>query len=96
MPRANQINDIPNEAPYKGRFFLTMCDFHLKIIDTENDRLFDLLSEPSFDQESVNGLALARSLNDRKNKLLILCHGDDGVSYIQRIDFNAIMPVSLN
>ena len=73
-----------------------MCDFHLKIIDTETDRLFDLLSEPSFDQEAVNGLALARSLNDRKNKLLILCHSDDGVSYIQRIDFNAIMPVSLN
>lgn len=82
MPKNAGADDLPNEAPYRGRFFLSMLDKHMKIIDAQGYRLFDLLSEPNFDQEAVNGMGLSRSLVDRKNKLLMLCHTGDGRSYI--------------
>ena len=82
VPRAGAADGIPNEAAFRGRFFLVMIDQHLKMVDTETYRLFDLLSEPFFDQESVNGMGFARSLSSRKNRLLLLCHGKDGKSYI--------------
>ena len=66
--------DFPDETDFKGRFFLAIVDSHLKFIDTETYRLFDLLSEPHFDQEAVSGVGLSRAVSTRKNKLLILCH----------------------
>ena len=38
-------SDFPDETNFKGRFFLCIVDTHLKFIDTETYRLFDLLSE---------------------------------------------------
>lgn len=71
-----------------------MIDQHLKMIDTKTYRLFDLLSENNYDQEAVNAMGLTRSLKDRTSTLLMLCH-KDGKSYIQRIDFNPVLPYSL-
>ena len=67
-------NDHPDETNFKGRFFLCIVETHLKFIDTETYRLFDLLSEGNFDQEAVSGVGLSRAVSTRKNKLLILCH----------------------
>lgn len=75
MPRAGAAqNDFPDETNFKGRFFFAIVDSHLKFIDTETYRLFDLLSEPHFDQEAVSGVGLSRAVSTRKNRLLILCH----------------------
>lgn len=70
---------------------------HLKFIDAEAYRLFDLLSENNFDQEAVSGVGLSRAVTSRKNKLLILCFNKStGKSYVQRIDFNGTLPSSLH
>ena len=83
-----------SEVPYKGRFYLTMVDTHLKVIDIQQHCLFDLLSEPNFDQDSVSGMGLVRSLHDRSYRLLILCQNEQG-NYVQKIDFAATLPKSL-
>ena len=81
MPKRGVINENQDdESPYKGRFLLCLIDKHLKIIDTESLRLYDLLSEPSFDHEAVSGMGLSRSLTDRKSRLLILCVGPNNVN----------------
>ena len=83
MPRPGAVaDDIRDEGHLRGRFFMCMLDSHLKMVDTQTYRLYDLLSEPAFDQEAVSGLGLCRSLSDKKSKLLILCHGEDGKSYV--------------
>ena len=51
-----------------------MLENHLKVIDVENYRLFDLLTEPNFDQETVSGMGLNRSVNDQKSRLYLLCY----------------------
>ena len=95
------VSDQPDETPFKGRFVLTMLDQHLKVIDIETLRLYDLLTESNFDHEAVSGMGLSRSIFDRLSRLLILCHGpnklngEKGGSFIQRIDFNASLPNSL-
>ena len=83
-----------SELPYKGRFYLTMVDTHLKVIDIHAHCLFDLLSEPNFDQDSVSGMGLVRSLSDKSYRLFILCQNDDG-NYVQKVDFAASLPKSL-
>ena len=55
-----------------------MIDTHLKVIDIVTCKIFDLLSEPNFDQDSVSGMALIRSLSDKKHRLFVLCQGEDG------------------
>jgi len=87
VPRPGASDDFPDESAFRGRFFLTVIENHLKAIDTETYRLFDLLSEASFDQEAMNAMGMTRSIKDRSNKLLMLCH-QNAKSYIQRIDFN--------
>ena len=67
------IQKYQNEDHYNGRFFFTVVENHLKVIDTQELRLFDLLSEQSFDQEAMNAIAMTRSLKDRTSKLLLLC-----------------------
>lgn len=90
-------NDFPDETDYKGRFFFCIVDNHIKFIDTELYRLFDLLTEPNFDQEAVQGVGLSRAVTTRKNKLLILCFNKTTKkSYVQRVDFNGTLPTSLN
>ena len=56
---------LDSEIPFRGRFYLTMVETHLKVIDTVNQKVYDLLSEPNFDQDSVSGMALIRSLTDK-------------------------------
>lgn len=56
---------LDSEIPFRGRFYLTMVETHLKVIDTVNQKIYDLLSEPNFDQDSVSGMALIRSLTDK-------------------------------
>ena len=73
VPRANSKSDFRSEAEFKGRFFLVMTDIHVKILDLKNLQLFDLLSEPGFDMEAVNGFGLARSPQERTTGLLLLC-----------------------
>ena len=72
-----------------------MIENHLKVIDTDTFRLFDLLTESNYDQEAMNAMSLTRSLKDRSNRLLMLCHTGNK-SYIQRIDFNNVLPFTLN
>ena len=43
----------------------------------------------------MNAVGLTRSIKDRSSKLLMLCH-EGGKSYIQRIDFNNVLPYTLN
>ena len=81
MPRGAAV-DQENEGRFRGRFFVVMIDQHLKMVDTETYRLYDLLSEPNFDQESVCGMGFGRSISTRKNRLLLLCQGKDDKSYI--------------
>ena len=69
---------IDSEIPFRGRFYLTMIETHLKVIDTVHHKIFDLLSEPNFDQDSVSGMALIRSLTDKQHRLFILCQGENG------------------
>ena len=94
MPKRGIVSDGPTEEDFKGRFLLTMLENHLKIVDVETLRLYDLLTEPSFDMEAVSGMGLSRSIGDRGSRLLILCIGpknslgEKGMSFIQRIDFN--------
>jgi len=40
-------------------------------------------------------MSVVRSMKDRTNKLMMLCHRD-GQSYIQRIDLNAVLPFTLH
>ena len=55
-----------------------MVDTHLKVIDIQSHCLFDLLSEPNFDQDSVSGMGLVRSLADKSYRLFILCQNEEG------------------
>ena len=103
MPRPHVQSDAPSEVEYKGRFFLCMTDNHLKIIDLKMCRLYDLLSEPKFDQQAVHAMGLSRSAVTRKSTLLLLCLKeveDAGAgtmkSYIQQIEFNDTLPYSLS
>ena len=75
---AAEAKNPDSEVPYKGRFYLTMVDTYLKVIDIQQHCLFDLLSEPNFDQDSVNGMGLVRSLHDKSYRLLILCQNENG------------------
>ena len=78
VPRPGKDSgDIPNEAPFKGRFFLCIVDSYLKMIDTESMRLYDILTEAKFDQKAVAGIGLTRNVKNRKSRLLLLCVGDD-------------------
>jgi len=95
IPRIHHGENFPDETIFRGRFFLSIIENHLKIIDTESMRLYDLLSEPNFDQEAVSGMSVIRSMKDRTTKLMMLCHRD-GHSYIQRIDLNAVLPFTLH
>lgn len=97
LPRAGAVNDYIDERPYKGRFLFALIDKHLKVIDIETFRLYDILSEPNFDQEAVCGMGLTRSLADRKSRLLMLCSGGlrDG-SFVQKIEFNGSLPENLH
>ena len=70
---AAEAQNPDSELPYKGRFYLTMVDTYLKVIDIQQHCLFDLLNEPNFDQDSVSGMGLVRSLHDKSYRLLILC-----------------------
>ena len=94
VPRAGAgKSDYPDETNFKGRFFLCIVETHLKFIDAETYRLFDLLSENNFDQEAVSGVGLTRAVTNRKSKLLILCYNKaTGKSYVQRVDFNGTLP----
>ena len=49
VPRPGASDEFPDETPFRGRFFLTVIENHLKAIDCETYRLFDLLSENNFD-----------------------------------------------
>ena len=89
-----EVNNPNSEVPYKGRFYFTMVDTHLKVIDIQSHCLFDLLSEPNFDQDSVSGMGLVRSLADKSYRLFILCQNEDG-NYVQKVDFAATLPKSL-
>ena len=71
-----------------------MVETHLKVIDTVNQKIYDLLSEPNFDQDSVSGMALIRSLTDKQHRLLILCQGEDG-NFIQKIELNHTLTQAL-
>jgi hypothetical protein len=79
---------------YKNRFFLTMVDKHLKMIDTQLVQMVDLLTEPNYDEESLLGMSLVRRNSDKIYHLLILCRSTEG-NYIQKVDFNSILPKSL-
>ena len=57
-----------------------MLENHLKIIDLEKLRLFDLLTEPAYDLLYENSFGFSRSLNTYKNRVLILCRSPDGKS----------------
>jgi len=54
----------------------------------------DLLTEPNFDEESLLGMCLVRRNSDKIYHLLILCRSDEG-NYIQKVDFNSILPKSM-
>jgi len=49
VPRPGAGEQFPDETRFRGRFFFTVVENHLKIIDAEEYRLFDLLSEPNYD-----------------------------------------------
>ena len=85
---------LDTEIPFRGRFYLTMVETHLKVIDTANHKIFDLLTEPSFDQDYVSGMALIRSLNDKQHRLFILCQGENG-NFIQKIEMNHTLTATL-
>ena len=85
---------LDSELLFKGRFYMTMIDTHLKVIDVMTCKMFDLLSEPNFDQDSVSGMALIRSLTDKMHRLLILCQNGDG-NFIQKVDLNPALTNSL-
>jgi len=75
--------DFPDERPYKGRFLLCVIDKHLKVIDIEAYAIYDVLTEPKFDQEAVSGMGLTRSLKDRRSRLLMLCNrGSNAGSFV--------------
>ena len=81
-----------DESAFKGRFLLCMVDKHLKVIDTEKNQIFDLISEPDFDQEAICSVGLARSFSDRKSRLLLLCSG----CFVKKIEFRGSLPENLN
>ena len=81
---------LDSEIPFRGRFYLTMIDTHLKVVDIVNCKMFDLLSEPHYDNDSVSGMALMRSMADRLHMLFVLCSNEDG-SFLQKIEFNYTM-----
>lgn len=49
VPRPGYSEGFIDETPFKGRFFLTVIERHLKVIDIEEFRLFDVLTENDFD-----------------------------------------------
>ena len=67
VPRDNSKVKRSSEAPYRGRFLLVMVNEHLKVIDTQAKKLFDVLSEPDYDKESISGMGLSRSLVTYQN-----------------------------
>ena len=71
------IQKYQNEDHYNGRFFFTVVDNHLKVIDTQEFRLFDLLTEQKFDQEAMNAVGMTRSMKDRTSRFLLLCNSGD-------------------
>ena len=83
------------EAPYKGRFYMTIVDRNLKMIDIKKYQMVDLLTEPNYDDESLHGMGLVRRVSDRVYHMLILCKSEEG-NYIQKVDFNSILPKSLD
>jgi hypothetical protein len=56
--------------------------------------MVDLLTEPNYDEESLAGMGVARRSTDKVYHMLILCKSEDG-NYIQKVDFNSILPKSL-
>ena len=56
--------------------------------------MIDLLTEPNYDEESLNGMGLVRRMPDKLYHMLILCKSEEG-NYIQKVDFNSILPRSL-
>ena len=54
----------------------------------------DLLTEPNFEEESLLGMGLVRRNSDKIYHLLILCRSGEG-NYIQKVDFNSILPKSM-
>lgn len=57
---ANHGDWFGNEANYNFRFFLTIIDHHLKMIDTQALCMIDLLTEPNYDDECLQGMGLVR------------------------------------
>lgn len=56
--------------------------------------MVDLLTEPNFDEESLAGMGVVRRSTDKIYHMLILCKSEEG-NYIQKVDFNSILPKSL-
>lgn len=69
---------IDAEAQYKNRFYLTIVDKHLKMIDTKLMQMVDLLTEPNYDEESLAGMGLCRRASDKVYHMLILCKSESG------------------
>lgn len=91
---SQQQSYVDSEAQYAGRFYLTMVDKHLKMIDIQRFQMVDLLTEPNYDDESLHGIGLVRRSIDKVFHMLILCKNEEG-NYIQKVDFNSILPKSL-
>lgn len=73
---------------------MTIVEKYLKMIDTQLLQMIDLLTEPNYDDESLHGMNLVRRNSDKIYHLLILCRSTEG-NYIQKVDFNSILPKSL-
>ena len=71
-----------HEANYNFRFFLTIVDHHLKMIDTQQLTMIDLLTEPNYDDESLLGMGLVRRASDKMYHMLILCKQGGEGNYI--------------
>ena len=65
------------------------------MIDTQLMQMVDLLTEPNYDEESLAGMGIVRRSSDKVFHMLILCSSEEG-NYIQKVDFNSILPKSLD
>ena len=93
-----------SEEQYKHRFFFTMIDEHIKIVDVKMGKLFDFSTEKEYDQEAINGMTMVRQISDFNYYLYILCHDNEtnrnfvrkiilSKNLVQNLDIHSLMQI---
>ena len=87
------------EFLFKGRFYITLINDNIKVIDIQDKRIFDLVEEPDADYEAINSLALIRLMSDASFKLHVLCNDkdkDNSHSFIHKVHMTDNLPALLS